>query len=256
MSASVSVFLSNSQRYDFSSWKDFEAFDASQAERTKSLSVEMIFDVVRASEGSPERYKVQLSVQNTPAQFGLFLGPIAFSRIEDAGIPPVPIHASVEYMNYVVGKNLMSTIEGWEKALDHQDFGTIEFLQKHSSKIAQFLTFVSVLSGFLVCRAYLYNPNDPPFSSTSTIVYFMALTLFLFYSVGKFFSQNIERYIDRQKPLSNLTLTKGDQKFNAKIKSGNRSNWIRVAMFSVAILVQIACGIFVNYVWAFLLRAA
>lgn len=114
---SVSLHLSSNQRFDFTSWDEFKGFDTSQAERTKSLS----FEYDRAFEGKDgllERYKVQVSCQNISGRLNFFIGPITIGRIEDAGLPPVPIHASVSYSNYILGKNLTGTIDAWVRSLD------------------------------------------------------------------------------------------------------------------------------------------
>jgi len=52
--ATASIVLSKNQRFDFSSWKEFEEFDVSQPQTTKSLSFGITLDVIRGENQTPE----------------------------------------------------------------------------------------------------------------------------------------------------------------------------------------------------------
>lgn len=131
MSATVSLFLTKGQRHDFASWKEFDDFDTSHKEKTRSISLEVVIDVLDGNDGSPERYQCQVSVQNNPSAFGFVIGPISISNIDNAGLPPTPIAATVKYNNYVVGKNLLATIDDWESTLKQREQTLLKNLKRY-----------------------------------------------------------------------------------------------------------------------------
>lgn len=109
--ATATVVLSKNQRFDFSTWAEFEDFDKSQPQTTKSLTFSITLDVLRGDNEVPERYSVQISVQNNPAQFGIQIGPFGIRPVDGFDIPPAPLVAVVNFNNYILGKNLNSTVE-------------------------------------------------------------------------------------------------------------------------------------------------
>jgi hypothetical protein len=246
-SISVSLHLNTNQRFDFSSWEDFEKFDTSQAERTKSVSFEYIKDFAN-DDGTLERYKVQVAVQNVPGQYHFFFGPITLRRIEDAGLPPVPIHSSVEYSNYIKGKNLTGTIDSWVKSLDINDRKIVSLLQQNSRKIAiggQFFATFAAISGSI-----LFIPmNSGSLEEIAYLAGYSAAFIYLAMNLGKILSGMVERNLDRHESQNTISITKGDLSRNRQIEKKNNSVMRAAAFFGTGILIQILCSIAASYIF-------
>lgn len=247
--ASVSLILENNLRHDFLNWTEFESFDKSQAERSKSLSVEVTVDIVD-SDIQPKRFKSQVSIQNTPRGIGMYLGPISFQRIEDVGIPPVPIHASVEYNDFIVGKNILSTIDSWEKALTKQDHSIIRSFQRKSQYVRHFLEIGTTLAAIAFCRVFAQDAASG--ASNASLFNFLVIStiiIFIGHHLGSFLANQFESFIDRISSASNITITKGDQNHNQKILKKNKTYAFKSAAFFISCLLQIALGVAANPIW-------
>lgn len=233
-SARIGLSLSNNRRFEFNTWSEFEEFDRAQSEHTTSVSAEITLDVLRSAEGQPERYSVQVSVQNTPRRFGFMIGPIGISTIGPSETPPVPIFCRINYNNFILGKNIISTIEDWEKSVRKPENKTVNWMQKHSAEVAVFLQWLSVAACFWLCwglRNY-FSVSDT--EGLSVWMLYSAAAISFGFGFGRIIGRSAEREIDRYSPLSNITLTSGDRQRNTKIQK----KWT----FSFKI-----CGLFVTY---------
>jgi hypothetical protein len=240
---SASVVLSKNQRFDFSNWAEFESFDQSQPQTTKSLTFGITLDVIRGENEAPERYTVQVSIQNNPAMFGIQIGPFGIRPVDSFEMPPAPLVASINFNNYILGKNIISTIEDWEKSLKRRDAPIRKIFQKWSSNIRSGLHFSATLAGIYACNV-LINLID--FSSNNGVAIFMlwgAGIIYISHKVGSFLAFKVKWQIDRQVPQSNITLTDGDRRLEEKRARKNAISVFKSALFFSGIIIQIVCSI-------------
>ncbi len=247
--SSASIVLSNNQRFDFSSWDQFEEFDTSQPEKTRSISLSVTIDVIRGQNETPERYSVQVSVQNNPASFGIQIGPLGLRPVDGFQVPPAPIVVTVDFNNYILGKNLSSTIENWEKALKRRNPTFRVFFQKRSANIRAILAFASTLSGIFACRIMIDNWDLSPTNNLGWFLLISAATIYAFYTIGGFLSKQAERQIDRQQASNNITLTEGDKRKEEQVEQKNKRSVYKAIAFSFGVVMQISCSIAATKIW-------
>ncbi len=250
--ANATVLLSNNQRFDFGSFEEFEEFDSSQPEKTKSLSFEMTIDVLRGEDRIPERYTAQISIQNNPPAFGIQIGPLGIRPIDSFEAPPAPIAATVRFNNYIIGKNLIGTIENWEKSLTKVTREKTRWLQKKSSSISQAISVAGTFAGIYACRAFLGIIDD---ASPTTIGQFFIISagvVFAFHTLSEYLGRSVERNIDRLSGKSNISITRGDENRDVKIDKKNKVSIIKAISFSAGVVLQIVCSISASYIFLFL----
>lgn len=238
-SATVSLTLSKSERYDFRTWAEFEKFDTSQSSRTTSLQIEMTYDVIRNNDEVPERYVVQMSVQNLGPSIEIFLGPISLSSPGKFPVPPAAISATIRYNNYILGKNIIATIDSWEKSLEVDDNKIIEFLQGQSNRISRGIFYLSSLGGVLFSSGLTLIPS---LTFQFWLIYSAACALifsFAGYEIGKFVERNIDHYTDG----NIITLTRGDIKRNNMLGKRNRNVLLKAFAATFLFFIQLAIGI-------------
>jgi lipid-A-disaccharide synthase-like uncharacterized protein len=244
MSATVSLFLTKGQRHDFASWQEFDEFDTSQKERTRSISLEVVIDVLDGNDGSPERYQCQVSVQNNPSSFGFVIGPISISNIESAGLPPTPIAATVKYNNYVVGKNLLGTIDDWESTLKQREQSLLKKLQRYSSYVNQLLVFLGSISGIIF--AYRFLPFFIDSQNWQAWVTWFILIAVMFWQVASICGRLAERYIDRRQDPANIIITSGDQRAEDLRSKKNKSLAKKAILSASIVAIEVALAIMIE----------
>ncbi|MGJ8590384.1 MAG: hypothetical protein ACSHXW_20015 [Yoonia sp.] len=241
--SSASVILSKNQRFDFSSWTEFENFDQSQPQTTKSLTFGLTLDVIRGKNEVPERYSVQVSIQNNPAMFGIQIGPFGIRPVDSFEMPPAPLVASINFNNYILGKNIISTIEDWEKSLKRRESPVRKIFQKWSSTIRSGLHFAAALAGIYACNLLILLIDLSSENGLAIFILWSAGIIYTSYKVGSFLAFRVERQIDRQVPQSNITLTDGDRRLEEKRGRKNAISVFKSALFFSGIVLQIVCSI-------------
>jgi len=200
----LSLHLSSNQRFDFASWKEFAEFDSSKNEGTKSISF-----TYNRSASTPDNklqfYKVQVAIQNLQMRHSIFLGPVILSRIEDAGLPPVPIHSSVEYSDYVMGKNLIGVFEQWADSLSTDEKPIINWLQKNSGKIRSIFVFLVTLAALIGPIIYIKSAG-PENYNIALLLFYASAFIYTIPEFSKQVARLLEYYIDsyEKKTLSQL----------------------------------------------------
>ncbi|NVK45466.1 MAG: hypothetical protein HWE33_04105 [Rhodobacteraceae bacterium] len=239
----VSLILKNNQRHDFGDWNEFESFDHKTPERTRSINVELTYDVWRETKQEPERYSIEVAIQNQPAELGFRLGPLNMVRASSFALPPVPIACKVEGSSYVLSQNLISRIEQWENGLRKQNNFFVDKLRPQSHKVREVASFLGSFSFLGI--AYAVRPNAP----TSTIpdlaewILVSVSALAIFYGLATVLSRGIERNIDRHQSLNNFIMTKGDRNQDEKVSKNNQSLTIKSLVYLTSIVIQILIGI-------------
>lgn len=248
-SATVSITLARNQRHDFTSWEEFKQFDTSQAEKTSSLQVEMTFDVVRNDGETPERYVIQVSIQNFPHDsFGFILGSMALAKAGEFPAPPAPLSATIRYNNYILGKNLIATIENWESTLEVREQKVVRNLQKNPSLFPEIGFFIGTVSGIILAGnlSAFYSGFKLEDVDFRLWIMWAALAVFTFSFFGRISGKFAERHVDRYTPGNNITLTKGDHNFEKNLLKRNKESLLKAGFGTLIILMQLIVGVWVS----------
>lgn len=245
--ARVSLILTGGKRFDFSSWEEFQDFDPTISGKTKSLQIELTFDIVRKSSDVPERYSVQIALQNLSAPpVGFVFGNIAVTEVGEFTTPPAPIAATVRYVNYTLGKNILAAIDDWEQSLRRGDSKFILWAQKKSNLISKILLATSLISGVLAAGALCAYQD----TIADTLTAFTLVWL-IFGIIGYFGSEIFERGIDLIAPSSVICLTKGDERSNERRKRQNIFKGARALAMIALTVTQMGIGIWADEVKVF-----
>ncbi|MDV7201556.1 hypothetical protein RYZ18_09480 [Roseovarius sp. 10] len=243
----LSLHLSSNQRFDFASWKEFAEFDSSKNERTKSIS----FTYTRSASTPDNKlqiYKVQVAIQNLQMRHSIFLGPVILSRIEDAGLPPVPIHSSVEYSDYVMGKNLIGVVEQWADSLSTDERPIINWLQRNSGKIRSIFVFLVTLAALIGPIIYIKSVG-PENYNIALLLFYASAFIYTIHEFSKQLARLLEYYIDSYKKKNTISITRGDTKYEEKIDISNKKLILKSITVFISLLIHIALGLVSNHIY-------
>lgn len=241
----ATLLMSSNRRFEFRSWGELVEFDRSQSEKTRSVSFEITIDTFNKETQNPERYVVQLSVQNNPASFGIRIGPLGITPIDAFEVPPAPIACTIEYSDYILGKNLLGTVEEWEKALPSHESPILDRLQRRSSFIARMITGLSTAAAVFACRVLSPSADAGSAELFMSIIYSALLVLIAFY-IAREVSRQIERSIDVMQRPQNIIVTQGDINGEAARKKSNRGNTLRATVWILLVVLQAILTIFIE----------
>lgn len=235
-SATATLILSEQRRFDFRSWEEFLSFDTSQKGRTASLQVELNYSVFRGKDKNLESYGIQLSIQNLSesGSMGILFGPIVISQPGAFPVPPSSIFCTIKYNNYILGKNIVSSADGWVGSLDIFETPILKKAQKNSDKIREIIFFFATISGMFVALG-LHKINV--FSHEQWIIY-GAMTTFSFAYVGRVIGKWVEYNIDRISVRDPLCITRGDNLAASTKKRANTRYMFKVFLGIIAFFVQ------------------
>ena len=243
-SETVSLILEKNERHDFRTFQEFSSFDTSQGKKTTSLQVEIIYNVVRNVVELPEKYSIQVSAQNMTNSSNVYFAPITFARVGEFPTPPAPLAVSIVYNNYILGKNIIANIEGWESALDKKRNKIIEWLQKHSYRLRELLTYFSVFAGIVASHQLISVMIVSDNFRLATWISYSCYVFFFFVLVGSLISRFAERSIDRYSDRANIIITKGDSKDDSSISRKNLWNLIKAGIGVIWFAVQIVISFY------------
>ncbi|SMX49251.1 hypothetical protein MAA8898_04237 [Maliponia aquimaris] len=235
--ASVTIHFSNNQRYDFRNWREFEEFDSSQKFWTHSVSIEIILDVIRVEQELPERYEVEISVFNIMKEIAISFGPIRISSGEIDVSPTVSMQANVKYINYVLGKNIMSTIEDWEGALEKEESSFRKTVSRLSNRFPHIGKTVGSVAGlvFAFRLGDSFSAFFPAFSEAGTYLFFYGVSFVIFSALGNELGRRVSRSLESHKSPLNFVFTRGDSIRNESVRRKNRIT-VRKALIYVSLI--------------------
>lgn len=111
-SINFEIELSSGRSIEISGIDQLQTFDTSQNETVSSINIEMNVVLRHNASSSLEQYVIELGARSTVGEVELFL-----AHFE--GAPDLPMaRAKVKFVDYIVGKNLISTIDEWFAGLE------------------------------------------------------------------------------------------------------------------------------------------
>lgn len=152
----------------------------------------------------------------------------------------------VEYNNYILGKNIISTVQSWGDGLELKE--TNKWISiKQSSRLNFYITLIGWTSGFLFSLA-IPNILFNIVSENNLFLYYCILlssaSIFLFGIIGARAGDIVERSLDSRGLQNTFTLTNGDRKWNSEVRNKNKSLISRAFIFcSIAVGELIVGGI-------------
>ncbi len=242
--ANVSVRLGKNIRYEFRNWKEFEEFDKSHSERTSSVQTEIVIDVIRKEGLTPERYSVQVSAQNNLNNNSLIMGNLAFVRPGTFPVPPSALAVEITFNNYIIGKNLQSTIDNWEQSLQIENSKIIDILQKKTHIISDVIPYLAAILSLLL--AYKISKFD--LKIETWICLSAASTMFSLY-IGNNISTFITEKLEKINRGNIITLTRGDENHSKKITKSNTTLILKAIASLLFFVLQVLAALYIEKIF-------
>lgn len=212
----------------FSSFERFKIYDKSQTSAVEGISYE--FNVLIQPNGipKPQPYKINIRIASAIA---------VYSRAENDAPSSLllkffrsrPLIIEIEYVDYVIARNMMSTIESWVKEIELEKRNKfLRFAQSNSHWIPRItgtmLLMIALVASFFAIDETLIGREENAFLAKFLLSSFGFIAISSIF--GSWLGRITENTVDRVQELSHIEINRGDKNLLAKFKKKNsRSYW-------------------------------
>lgn len=244
------IFYQNDTKDRFTSFEKFRAFNSGSSSAVESVVFKYNFLVLLPKTNQPQSYTVTVRVASPVAieqkmRNQLFEMP---KILKIMGTRTAVVN--VEYVDYMVARNLLEVVDCWFKTLSTtQPSQIFSFIQKRSRYLPLICRYlVGIFVAYLVFQAIpiaLKTDSTPPQLALFLIAAFIGL--FSSYKLAGHLGSAAEDAIDRWSPVGYVELTAGDKKQIEEAESLNKINIASaiahlVGSFVVAVLARVVAN--------------
>lgn len=237
---------------EYSSFERFRLYDSSKATAVEDITFSFSFLLKQKAIGD-DRCE---SVQNYNITVRL-LNKVAFYNNRKRALNPQFIRIvtednmilEIEYVDYAIARNIISTIDSWESELNKNDNNKVlDFIQSISMyfpRITQVILFI------ITCLVLINNINSDlvDFISLARFGLFSTLIVFTFFQLGHYLGKYLENNIDGLISTAYIELNRGDKK---ELKRYHDNNLRRILSIASMIIGTVILGIFTEPIIKFL----
>jgi hypothetical protein len=220
-SFNAEISLSDHSEVGLNSWEDFSKFDYGKKQTTSELSMKFQYIIRHGASPKPEQYIIEFSVRSFVSDLESIM--ISFSHSEENASPP-SMRAKVEYVDYIIGKNVFQNIRDWVHSL--RQVGNqyhYPFLSRHSSMIQFFLPRLGHFAPLFFAYNYAMELDVRQFDSVGIQWILVSGAVFIgTHAITQYTANGFRRKIVKTCGVSSIRLTAGDSQALDKIKDRNR----------------------------------
>ncbi|MEE1249022.1 MAG: hypothetical protein UHU19_07335 [Lachnospiraceae bacterium] len=155
-SISVNVNFIGRQTIEFSSWQEFEKHKWNESNAINSITIVWEFNAILPQYGVPQQHVLVVKMADglRPEEMLNIVFAGKLENIEEIEKQMYPVVARVDFINYVLGDELLHIVEEWNNGLELQDgeeYVFSEFLAKHRRKFAFAFNYITNFIALICC---------------------------------------------------------------------------------------------------------
>ena len=246
-SLSITVYYDEDTREIFSSFDRFKIMDKSSLSPVENIVFKYNFLIIPPKSRKPQNQTLTIQISSLITILEKFRRdnmPAKMFKFGIIGLGSYTAIVTVQYVDYVMARNLLDGVERWVKGLPSKSFPKwFTCMRNNSEHIGSVLTYL-----VLACAAYIFILFVPQHVSNETrdlqeLVRFSiigALSMFGALRFGRFIGRRIEHTLDAAKELSYIQLNRGDDK---QIEAARRRNKKDMFIGALSAIGTLAIGI-------------
>lgn len=144
------------QTIEFSSWAEFENHKWNESNAINSITIIWEFNALLPNYEIPQKHVLVVKIADglKPEEMINIVFAGKLENIEDIEKQMYPVVARVDFINYVLGDELIHLVEEWNKGLELQnkeDSKLIEFSKRNKRKIAYAFNYFTNIVAIICC---------------------------------------------------------------------------------------------------------
>lgn len=265
-SISVNASFVGRQMIEFSSWQEFENHKWSESAPLNSLTIIWEFNAILPNYPVPQKHVLVVKIADglRPEEMLNIVFAGKLENMDDIDKQMYPVVARVDFINYILGDELLHIVEEWNKGLMLQDDSSnpfIEFLKKHRRKIAFFINYGSCFVFLLCCLHFFtyklqsYGVNrlaDLTITSSCHIIdslVIIAILIIFVYKLSEWVANSIYRTLGAEMDYHVFDINKGDSQVQQNIHSQYSKNIHTVVWGLIwTFLTNLGCAIICSFI--------
>jgi hypothetical protein len=249
----ITIHHVNDNKEVFSSLDRFKVYDKSQTSPIETIVYEFNLLVQLRNTPKPQPYKIVVRLGSKVAMQEKVKEDIAgrlLFRFFRGGV----INVDIEYVDYVVARNMLSTLDSWATSVEIQPRNKyLKFMQDNSHRIensfALFLLMVALTVSVTSTSLLVTSAENNQVLAKFLLISFGFLVVSYF--VGKVLGGLIENGIDRISEISYIKINIGDERaISASIANNKKSFFKAVISLGLITIHAISCSYIATILYA------
>lgn len=253
---------------EFSTWQEFEKHKWTESSAINSITIIWEFNAVLPQYGVPQKHVLVVKIADglKPEEMlnVVFAGKL--ENIEEIEKQMYPVVARVDFINYVLGDELLNIVEEWDSGLETQDGEEYVFPQclvKNRRKFAYALNYATNIVTLICCikiiifllKSYgvatISELTIPNLSQVIWISGFLILGYIFINKISQWLANIFYRVLGEETMTHVFSLNKGDRNIQKRIDKDVHKSKIYVlgsifGTFVVNLICSIICAIIVK----------
>lgn len=271
-SINVNVTFDKKQSLEFSTWDEFENHDFHETSAINSITIIWEFCAVLPQYNIPQKHVLVVKIADAlkPQEMLNIVFTGKLENLEDIEKQMYPVVARVDYINFVLGDELIKIVEEWTNSLELQDseISTFyRFARKHKRKISFLINYVSLVI-ILACGIKIFNQTWRSFDvqllsmvsidnicKISWVLGGIVAVVIVFYKLAEWMANTFYRTMDVQYDNHVFYINNGDSNLHKSIERKKKKN-VHFAVGSIVgtIVINVFCSIISSVIMNYIMK--
>jgi len=251
----ITIHHVNDNKETFSSIERFKVYDKSQTSPVESIVYEFNLLIQLKNTPKPQPYTITVRLGSKVAMHQKVKEEMS-NRILFRLFRGGAINVDIEYIDYVVARNMISTLDSWVSSVESTSRNKyLKFFQEFSHKLEDTFSVLFLMLALFASVSSVSIFIDPN-GTDQVLAKFLLLSfgfIVAFFFVGKVLGGLVENGIDRISEISYIKINVGDERAIVGASSDNKKSFIK-ALISLALVSihAIGCSYIATIIYSFL----
>lgn len=245
-SVSVNVTYEGRESIEFSSWQEFEQHNFIESSAINSITIIWEFNALLPQYKVPQKHVLVVKIADglKPEEMINILFTGKLENMQDIEKQMYPVVARVDFINYVLGDELLNIVNEWNKGLEIQDYcedGKVKpFLVKHRRKIAFAINYIpfilTILFAIQTFNTFLNNLQVDKVAELSIsnvtgmtwVIGLLVFTIIFVFKTAEWMANVFFNSLGVDESFHVFNLNNGDKKLQERIRQRKHKNRVNI----------------------------
>lgn len=260
----VTVGFSDHTSIEFNSWTMFERYDWAESRVINSIIIKWEYNAKLPQYSLPQKHTLVVRIANEirPEEMLHLIVSGKLEEIDQIDQEVCPIIARVDFINSILGEELLSIVSLWQDGLQSYEEDVpmaIKIAKKIRRIIAYVINYVSVIVTLFFCYEFLKEMmnkihvrtlGEIPVVEIQEIIFNIIILVIFVWVVNRFFAliaNMVYLLLGESMDHHTFNITKGDAKRRKEIIKKINKNFMKIAInIIITVFFNVVCSLIAN----------